>query len=60
MLIKIEFFEKNMNPSLLSSHFTPVNPSLHEQTPLSFLHSKVVEPSGLHLHSEIVITILLL
>ena len=35
-----------------SSHFIPAKPSLHEQTPLSFPHSKVLEPWGLHLQSE--------
>ena len=34
-------------------HFTPVNPSMQEQTPLFFPHSKVVEPLGLHTHSKI-------
>ena len=38
---------------LHSSHLLPVNPSLHVQSPLTLSHSKVVDPSGLQLQSEI-------
>ena len=46
----------HLSPTTLgiqSLHFIPTNLSLQEQTPLSFPHSKVVEPLGLHTHSEI-------
>ena len=36
---------------LHSSHLLPVNPTLQVQMPLA-LHSKVIEPSGLQLHSK--------
>ena len=39
------------NPYLHSSHLLPVNPFLQVQSPL-VLHCKVIEPSGLQLHSE--------